>query len=815
MRKIITLLFLISICPAWGQNYIGTDFRIAFLKNINPLFNGDPIFEITVEAIQTADVTVEFGLPGDPFYIIQNQTINAGDVFSFTFDNGETLNQELLDIEETLSFHITSSADVRAYGFHNRVYFSEASSILPKSSLGTEYLVMAFNDGNGLYPSLFNIIATEDDTNVEVIPSAETSFATAGQPFNLNMDEGEVITISSEGDLTGSRITSDNGKPVAVFGGQQQGLIGANCGADSHMFDQIIPLNFWGSAYAIIPVNGSDGELMRVLASEDNTDLYNGCDLLTTLNEGDIYEEFIAEPFLLSGTEPFSVAMFTPSLECSGLNLGDPNMRTLLPVDQANTSIKLETNYWFQDDSQLYNVIHLVMPSDETGNITINNNVVGDWQPFPSNPSLSYTGYVVKAFTDLLSIESTTPFWSELVALAFYDAMTMNFGATTTMEIPPFIIDVVNLGPDQVLCPGESVTLDPQLNTEGVWQDGTISESYSVEGPGVYSVTIDGACGDGFDEVEVLQGFIPNIELDDSYAICQGEELEIGVAAEELVEYEWNTGETTSTITIQFQGNYELTAISEDGCEVSAETELTLTDGPELSISGPSEICEGESAVLNAVGEDGEYTWNDGSSGTSLEVNGPGTYSVTLSLGDGCSSTEFYNLPGLNEPVVFSFDSTFCEGSSITFTLNSPNATISWPGLSDSQFLTVNKAGIYNYEAENECALFSGSISLETFDCSCQTYVPNAFSPNNDGLNDLFKPVINCPVENYELSIYNRWGKEVFVSTDPSKNWNGASDRDGDYFTQAEVYYYILRFDNLLEPLSETQEYSGSLTLIR
>jgi len=815
MRACLFILLLSVISSASAQDYTGTDFRIAFLKNINPLFNGDPIFEITVEAIQTADVTVEYGSPGDPFYLIQNQTINAGETFSFSFDDGQTLNQELLDNEENRSFHVTSTADVRAYGFHNRIYFSEATSILPTNSLGDDYLIMAYNDGNGIYPSLFNIIATENNTTVEVIPTAPTSFAAAGVPFNLNLDAGEVITISSEGDLTGSRVTSTGGQAIAIFAGQQQGLVGENCAADSHMYDQILPLEAWKDLYAIVPVSGSGGELMRVLASEDNTELFFGCDLLTTIDQGEFYETFIDLPFLLSSSEPVTVAMFTPSGECNNLNLGDPNMRTVLPLDQANTNVNIETNYWFQDNSQLFNVIHLVVPSDETGNIVVNGSPVNGWQSFPSNSDLSHVGWVVQAFTNPLSIESTSPFWSELVALAEFDAMTMNLGATTTMEIPPFIIDQVNLGPDETLCPGETLTLDTQLGQEGEWQDGTVSETYTVDSPGIYSVTIEGSCGDGSDEIEVFEGFLPSIELDENFSLCQGQSVEISIEPEDQVEYQWNTGDVGESIEVQSAGIYEVIGTSQDGCQSSAETEVLILDGPELSVEGPAQLCSGESGLLAATGDAGIYTWNDGSTGTSLEVNAPGVYSVNLVLDNGCSNTVFYSIPEGDSPIVFPSDSTFCDGNTFTFTVESPNAGISWPGLSDTEFLSVDRAGIYTYEAENECGSITGVVNLETRDCSCPTYVPNAFSPNGDGLNDLFRPVINCPVENYDLRIYNRWGNEVFASNDPNQNWNGASLQEGDFFTQSEIYFYIIRFDNSLQPLSETLEFSGSLTLLR
>lgn len=798
-----------------SQNYIGTDFRIAFLKNLNTTFNTPPIFEISVEAIQDADLVLEYGNPGDSFYIIETATVLAGDVFVFTFDDDQFLNQETLNVIETRSFHLSATGNVRAFGFHNRLYFAEATSVLPTSSLGNEYLVMAFEDGNGALPSLFNILASEDNTEVTVIPTSGTAFGGSGTPFDLTLNAGEVITISSSGDLTGSSVISNNEQPIAVFAGQQHGLVGSGCGADSHIYDQNIPVQSWGDIYAITPVSGSDSELLRILASEDDTEIFIGCDLLTTLNAGEIYEEFVGDPFLLTGSNPFSVAMLTPSSECSGLNTGDPNMRVVLPLDQANTSINIQTNYWFQDPDQVFNVVQLVMPTDETDNITINDIPITGWEPFDSNPNLSYTGFVVQSLTNLLSIESSTPFWSEFVGLSFYDAMTMNFGATTTMDLPPFNLDIVDLGPDIILCPGETAILDPQLGVEGIWQDGSTSVTYTVDEPGTYSVTIDDACGDGSDEIVVLAGLLPTIDLQSAYSTCGNTEVEIGVDSEEDVAYEWSTGQEISIITVNQPGVYTLQATSIDGCSVSAETTVTSLPGPAVEIFGPSEICNDQTVILTAIGDEGTFLWEDGTVGDELVVSDPGNYAVTLTDDLGCSSIANFDLNALSDPIVLPFDTTFCEGESFTFTLLSPNAELTWPGLSDDAFLTVSSGGSYTYQAENNCGILESTLVLVSDDCSCPTFVPNAFTPNSDGLNDLFIPEVGCPVDNYKLSIFNRWGQEIFVSEDETIHWNGASENGGDYFAPDGVYFYLLEFENNLKSIREVKQFSGNVTLLR
>jgi gliding motility-associated-like protein len=69
--------------------------------------------------------------------------------------------------------------------------------------------------------------------------------------------------------------------------------------------------------------------------------------------------------------------------------------------------------------------------------------------------------------------------------------------------------------------------------------------------------------------------------------------------------------------------------------------------------------------------------------------------------------------------------------------------------------------------------------TISFYDCDsvaaseCIVAIPTAFTPNGDGLNDVFRPKANCPLESYELQIYNRWGERIFFSRRPEFTWDG------------------------------------------
>jgi gliding motility-associated-like protein len=112
-----------------------------------------------------------------------------------------------------------------------------------------------------------------------------------------------------------------------------------------------------------------------------------------------------------------------------------------------------------------------------------------------------------------------------------------------------------------------------------------------------------------------------------------------------------------------------------------------------------------------------------------------------------------------------------CSGDSIAITAGSDYQTFLWNNSSNNSTITVNQPGDYWVEVtdSNNCS-GKGSITI----LSCENfYIPNAFTPNGDGINEMFKPVISGNIINYEFNIYSRWGQLVFQSTDLTKGWDG------------------------------------------
>lgn len=117
--------------------------------------------------------------------------------------------------------------------------------------------------------------------------------------------------------------------------------------------------------------------------------------------------------------------------------------------------------------------------------------------------------------------------------------------------------------------------------------------------------------------------------------------------------------------------------------------------------------------------------------------------------------------------------------------------------------LTVPFAGLLRAE------LTPSPLNAPDF-CACELYVPNVFSPNNDGANDFFLPASNCVIEDYTFSVYNRWGQLLFQTTNPTEGWNGQAKSEP---VAHDTYIYAIeyRFAEFAEPVMKY----GSVAVIR
>lgn len=150
-----------------------------------------------------------------------------------------------------------------------------------------------------------------------------------------------------------------------------------------------------------------------------------------------------------------------------------------------------------------------------------------------------------------------------------------------------------------------------------------------------------------------------------------------------------------------------------------------------------------------------------------------------------------------------------CAGGSMLLTAPWDHAQYLWDDGSTGRQRKIAGSGTYWVRATNKCGTRTDHFAAKVRSCNSCVAFPTAFSPNSDGRNDLFRPLSECPVHQYQLMIYNRWGQRVFNTFDIRKGWDGTQ---GGLPAEIGTYYYDCSIQ-----MQETgsEYYKGEVTLIR
>jgi len=223
-------------------------------------------------------------------------------------------------------------------------------------------------------------------------------------------------------------------------------------------------------------------------------------------------------------------------------------------------------------------------------------------------------------------------------------------------------------------------------------------------------------------------------------------------------------------------------------------------------------LCQGESLLLDATTESATYLWQDVSINPTFNVTSDGVYWVAVTV-NGCSGSDtivvnYIPLPSVN----LGNDTILCQGESLLLDATTDNATYLWQDSSSNSFFIVTSQDTYYVEVKNQCGISKDSIFVAFEDCECYLYIPNAFTPNNDGLNDIFNIESQCRFIEFNLKIYNRWGELIFETKDEDKGWNGKYKNKT---CQNGVYVWLLNYKAKINHKIIKKQKCGIVTLVK
>lgn len=348
-------------------------------------------------------------------------------------------------------------------------------------------------------------------------------------------------------------------------------------------------------------------------------------------------------------------------------------------------------------------------------------------------------------------------------------------------SIEVIVVDpvVLDLGDDIIACAGDALVLDA-FNPFSTyqWNTGDTTSSLTVTQTGKYYVTVTNACGSRVDSVNVLFLDVPVFEIDTVFRCESTESVNLRAPLGFRYSYMWSTGETTPQINISDEGLYWLTI--DNGCFSYTDTFLLIEEYPlDIFAGNDTTLCDGETIVLTARNfpDRLRVRWNTGHVGKSITVEKQGNYVAIVrnSCGEYYDSVSVrYDSPLSPDPI----ERMFCWGNSYKYNLHLSRSlrTVVWFDGDTSMIREFDKGGSYDYQLTNACGTFFQTLELNEEFCDCPFYVPNAFTPDGDGINDLFKYGFECSILRFEIRIFSRWGKLVFYSEDENTYWDGTKN---------------------------------------
>ncbi|MBS1773256.1 MAG: gliding motility-associated C-terminal domain-containing protein [Bacteroidetes bacterium] len=324
----------------------------------------------------------------------------------------------------------------------------------------------------------------------------------------------------------------------------------------------------------------------------------------------------------------------------------------------------------------------------------------------------------------------------------------------------------------------------------------------------------------------------PTLTLSTNAPICAGQILKINSAGNTSnLNYSW-TGPLSfssqqqnvviKSATVGMTGRYSLIYYVYNWCPANDTIKVELLPYAEnLTIINNSPVCINNELILTATStsKSVSYKWvgpnNFSKSDSSIRIQ-PVTYSdtgmyVVSATIEKCTVTDTtYARIIADPPLELGSNALLCNGESRLLSPNIPGATYKWQDGSTADHYDVSKAGTYWVKATTVCNVFSDSVTIDYELCVCNPFVPSAFTPNNDGLNDkIGTTYIDCVYTDYKFEIVNRYGQVMFASTNPKEKWDGTFKGEP---ADVGTYFYMLQIKG---PRGKDFNFKGDITLIR
>ncbi len=385
---------------------------------------------------------------------------------------------------------------------------------------------------------------------------------------------------------------------------------------------------------------------------------------------------------------------------------------------------------------------------------------------------------------------------------------------------------------NESLCAGSTTLLNHGATGITVWtfngavQGGTTS-SITASSGGAYVATVTNSTGCvGTATSVVTSQALPVVSLGSDQEACEGTDVTIGDATLNNAQYThvWSNagaGQTDGLITVGTAGTYSLvvTEVSTNCVSLPSEVVVSFTTAPEISIGNDITICIGDTYVIENSNTDplnGDPIWSNGESGVRIPVSAAGEYKLFITKGS-CTVRDSMILTVNDLPVSsLMSDTVLCFediiGNSMNLDAGRILGTYLWNTGDTTQTISISERGLYSVTITDLIGCeFTDVVSVQE-DCQANVWVPSGFTPDSDGINEVWK-VSGRGVAEIEFSIFNRWGELMYEGNSLNDGW------DGTYLGNPvgqDVYVWKLTYSYFVSDGGErTRNKVGTLLLAR
>lgn len=714
VKILVIILYVLSTVKMDAQSNEGTEFWFGFMHHRDQNSNTKVVM-----------ITSKYNTSGTIEIPLQDWSTT----FSVTANNVTIIDlpnfSEVIPSEEItdLGIRLTSGEPVSVYIHQYHNFRSEATVVLPTVSLGDAYYAMSYRgfsiQGND-YPSEFLLIGVEDETNISIDLSDETLMGqSAGSTINLTLNSGETFLVqgaSASDDLTGTFVQGD--KPFAMLSGNRWTEVPSGCAARDNLLEQMYPVSTWGKQFVTVPFAKMNYDIIRILASENNTEVTvnTGATQTYFLDAGQYVQISQSQASLIESNHPILIAQYLVGSACNGHSYGDPSMLLLNSVEQTRDTL---TVYNSNLENIFETYINVIMATDDAPFVTLDGLIIPDnytTQTIGADDEFTYASIKVSTGAHTIISEGCG-----VIATAYGYGEVESYAYSAGASFKPINANPIPDGG----CLNDTIFFDTGLSPARYsffWDlgdgnfttEGEFSHFYPELGTYPVSLIITDHCLNTIDTLykDLMITLRQAVDTGDDVLICQGETIHLSATDIEEATYSW-TGPngyfseeqfpTISEALPEMSGQYAVVGIVSGCSTYPAFTEAVVIPTPAPNLGPDTIFCNNQIQFILDPGVFASYLWQDGSDKPSFSVFEEGLYTIVVQ------------------------DQYSCTGQDSVFLLNI---------------------------------------------CPTNIYVPNAFSPNGDGINDTFG-VYGTDIQAMRLSIFDRWGNLLFTTEDQEEQWDG------------------------------------------